>query len=85
MRVVTGVEDLNDANVLEVASALMYIEDHGGWLSGCGQEKVCLAPAIASHFRIFQDVFLNWPSGHVASGTGKIDSSSSTSTLSIVA
>ena len=83
-------EDFNGANMLEVASALLYIEDmrHAlieSWWAAVGNKTVCVAPAIACHFRIFQGVFLNCPSGHVVSDTTKTEPSSSTSTLNIVA
>ena len=57
IRVVTAVEDLNDANLLEVASALMYIEDLRHVLrimvGGCGQQE-CMCGSC--HRKSFQGI-----------------------------
>ena len=83
-------EDLNDANLLEVASALLYIEDMQHVLrimvGGCGQQCMRGSGHCKSFydFRDFQGVFLHGPNRHVISRTSKTEPFSSTSTVSIV-
>ncbi len=72
-------EGFNGANILEVASALLYIEDMRHAL------RIMESWWVAVDNRISQDVFLNFPTGHVVSGTSKTQPSSSTSTPNIVA